>query len=368
MKFLHIADLHLGKRLNDFSLIDDQKYILKEILGVATDKKCDAVILAGDIYDKPIPPAEAVSMLDTFLTELTKLGIKVFVVSGNHDSPERLEFASRLLGSVGVHIASVYKPQEPIVVRDDFGEVKVHLLPFVKPSHIRHTIENADPATTAQAIEIAVSAMNIDKSERNLLVAHQFVANGETEEFVGDTDLVPAKILEGFDYVALGHLHQNHSAGCENTVYSGSPLKYGLAEIPHQKGVLIVQMLEKGRVEVEKVHLAPLRDLREIKGKFLEITDIQSYKNENTDDYVSIILTDEEEIPNAIGRLRAIYPNIVRLIYDNSRTRENKELLPLETDEKSPLELVAEFFFNQNNQELSKEQLELVKSLIKEEE
>ena len=371
MRFIHLSDLHIGKRVNEFSMLDDQRYILLDrIVDCILAEKPDAVLIAGDVYDKTVPSAEAVQLLDDFLVKISGLVDKVFVISGNHDSPERIAFGSKIMDIGGVHMSPVYDGfVKPVSMEDGFGRVDVFMLPFIKPAHVRACIPEADPANYSDAVKAAIGRMDIDGSNRNVLVTHQFVTGAtrcDSEDIsVGGSDNVDADVFGQFDYVALGHLHRPQHVGRKSVRYCGTPLKYSFSEAGDRKSVTVVDLLEKENVVVREVLLAPLRDMREIKGSYMRITDRGYYKDLNTGDYFHITLTDEEDVLDAIGKLRAIYPNIMRLDYDNERTRSNAEVRAADDlDKKTPLELFAEFYEAQNNKELSKEQRGFVSGLI----
>lgn len=370
MKFLHLADLHLGKRINEYSLFEDQKYILESIVSIAESEKVDSVIIAGDIYDKSVPAAKAVSLFDKFITRLKTLGIRLFIISGNHDSAERLEFGSEIMKNSDIFISSVFREiPKPITVSDSFGEIDVYLLPFVKAVNVRHVVEGSEVETTDQAIREVISLMKPDSNRRSVLVAHQFVAGAsrcDSEDiFAGGSDSIGADAFSGFDYVALGHLHGPQKIVSENIRYSGSPLKYSASESSHKKSIPIVEIMEKGHLEIKLIPLTPIRDLRKIRGSYEELTLRKNYEATNTQDYVCITLTDENDIPNAIGKLRSIYPNILSLEYDNKRTALLKALSPIEAEEaKNPFELVSDFYKLRNNAEMSDFQAEEVRSII----
>ena len=370
MKFIHLSDLHLGKRVYDFNLTEDQKYILKEILKVIDTENPDAVLIAGDIYDKSVPSTEAVELLDEFLYQLSGRDLQVFLISGNHDSPERLAFASRLISRTGIHLSPVYNGAvEPIVLTDEFGPVNVYLLPFVKPVHVRRFFPDATIESYNDALRTAVEALDIDRSERNILVTHQFVTGAirsDSEEIsVGGTDNVDAAVFDGFDYVALGHIHGPQNISSERIRYCGTPLKYSFSEAKHQKSVTVIDIEDKESISVRTVPLHPLRDMREIEGTYEELTYRPNYEGTKTDDYIHITLTDEEDIPDAIGKLRLIYPNLMSLDYNNSRTRSAGMLSDLEElQNKSPLVLFEEFYEQQNGRPMSEQQENFVRKIM----
>ena len=376
MKFLHISDLHLGKRVNEFSMTEDQKYILKQILYIGEQEQTDGVLLAGDIYDKPVPSAEAVQIFDWFLTGLADRGMKVFAVSGNHDSPERVAFGAQLMQGRGVYLSPVYEGDiTGIPLQDQYGELSVYLLPFVKPALVRHALENEPearmPESYQDAVRIAVERMKIDVKKRNLLVAHQFVTGAgrcdSEEASVGGLDNVDGAVFDDFDYVALGHIHSPQSVGRESIRYCGTPLKYSFSEAEQIKSVTVVEMGEKGNVRISTVPLVPLRDMRKIRGTYLEVTAKSFYRDFDREDYLQVTLTDEEDVPDALQKLRIIYPNLMRLAYDNSRTRQDREVeAALAVEQKSELELLGEFYELQNNQPMSGEQAAFAEALIRE--
>ncbi len=372
MKFIHLSDLHIGKRVNEFSMLEDQKYILEKILETAEAEAADGVILAGDLYDKPVPPAEAVRVLDAFLTRLAEMGMPVFAVSGNHDSAERVAFGAQLFSGRGVYVSPVYDGKvEYISLRDSFGEVRVYLLPFVKPAVVRHVFEEEEIDSYQDAVRAAVEHMEVDPAVRNVLVAHQFVtgaARCESEEIlVGGLDNVDAAVFDQFDYVALGHIHSPQHVGRETVRYCGTPLKYSFSEAGQEKSVTVVELGDKGDVGIRKIPLKPLRDMRRIRGSYMEVTDRAFYQDMNMEDYVQITLTDEEDVPDGMQKLRVIYPNLMRLEYDNTRTRESGDVNgACEVEQKSELELFGEFYELQNNQAMSGKQEALVRRLIEE--
>ena len=372
MRFLHLSDLHLGKRVNEFSMLEDQAYILKEILNIIDEQKVEAVLIAGDVYDKVIPSAEAVRLLDDFLTRLAARELPVFLISGNHDSAERVAFGSRLMSSRQIYLSPVFESDvEPITISDRYGEINIYMLPFVKPSLVKRVYPEEEIITYQDAVNAAVQHMQIDTDKRNILLAHQFVtgaARCDSEEMsVGGLDDVDAAIFDGFDYVALGHLHGPQKIGKETVRYSGTPLKYSFSEANHKKAAVIVDMEEKGTVNIQQIPLVPKHDMREIRGTYMEVTALDFYKDMKTDDYLHITLTDEEDIPDAIGKLRTIYPNIMKLSYDNLRTRAAGTVRgTAEVEEKSPMELLKEFYEMQNNQPMTDEQEEIARGMMEE--
>lgn len=376
MKFFHLSDLHLGRRIYEFSLIDDQKYILKEILRRTDEGHPDAVVIAGDIYDRAVPSAEAVELFDSFLTELAGRHIPVLAIAGNHDSPERIAFGAGLMAPSGVYLSPVYNGRvEPVTLSDTYGEVRFYLLPFIKPAPVRRFYPDAVIESYTDALRCAAEHMNIEPSARNVLVTHQFVTGGvrsESEDItVGGTDNVDAAVFDGFDYVALGHLHGAQSIGRETLRYSGTPLKYSFSEKDQIKSITVVKLGAKGNVSVSSLPLTPRRDMREIRGTYIELTLRDSYAGTDTEDYIHAVLTDENDIPNALARLRSIYPNLMKLDYDNLRTRSSAVIAAEERHRTmTGAELFSELYEKQNGQKMSDEQnayAESVFSVLREE-
>lgn len=371
MKFLHLADLHLGKRVNGFSMLEDQAHILRQILAILDDEQPDGVLIAGDVYDKSVPSVEAVELLDGFLTELRARGVPVLLISGNHDSPERLAFGGRVMDSCGIHISPVYDGAlAPVTLQDAFGPVHVWLLPFVKPAHVRRWFPDADIESYTDAMAEAVAHMDIDTAARNVLVTHQFVTggarSGSEELSVGGTDNVDSGVFAPFDYVALGHLHGAQHIGRETIRYAGSPLKYSFSEARQHKSVTVVTLGEKGDVQVRTVALTPLRELREIRGSYDELTARSFYEHTTyRSDYLHLILTDEQDVFDAMSRLRTIYPYLMTLDYDNARTRAAGGMsVPAETERRTPLELFEALYTRQNHQPMSEVQRAYIAQLM----
>ena len=370
MKLIHLSDLHLGKRVNEFSMLEDQQYILTEILQIIDREKPDGVMTAGDVYDKSVPSAEAVALLDDFLVRLAKRDLQVFLISGNHDSPERMAFGGRLMAQSGVHLAPVYDGKvSPSTLTDEYGPVNLYLLPFLKPAHVRRCFPEREILTYTDALAAAIEAMGVDPAQRNVLVTHQFVtgaARCDSEEIsVGGTDNVDVSVFEPFDYVALGHIHGPQQVGRETVRYCGTPLKYSFSEAKHQKSVTVVELGKKGAVSVRTVPLTPMRDLAELRGTYEELTFRGFYQGTSYPrDYVHITLTDEEDIPDAVSKLRIIYPNLMKLDYDNKRTRAGIVLERAEDQQRSPLELLEEFYEKQNGQPMGEEQRAFAKNLM----
>lgn len=373
MKLFHLSDLHIGKRVNEFSMIEDQKYILTQILYAADQEKPDGILISGDVYDRTIPTAEAVQVFDAFLTRLSEQKIPAFIISGNHDSAERLAFGSSLMGKSGIYFSKVYDGTvEKIPMQDAYGTVWIYLLPFLRPSTIRHALpERAEEVqSAADALRIALEQTKIDEKERNVLLAHQFVTGAkrcDAEELqVGDVDQIPAELFALFEYVALGHIHSPQKVGRETVRYCGAPLKYSFSEAGQEKSITVVELKEKGSVDLRTIPLKPLHDLRKIRGTYLEVTAKSFYENRDCEDYLQVTLTDEEDVPDGMAKLRTIYPNLMRLEYDNKRTRSNAEVRAAErVEEKSELELFQEFYELQNNQSMTEVQEQFVEELLR---
>ena len=370
MKIVHLSDLHLGKRVNEFSMLEDQAYILIRILNVLDDVKPDAVIIAGDVYDKSVPSAEAVELFDDFLWKLAQRRLQVFIISGNHDSAERIAFASRLIDGSGIHLSPVYNGKvAPVSLQDQYGPVNFYMLPFIKPAHVRRFFEDAEINSYTDALRVAIDAMEMNHDQRNVLITHQFVtgaSRSESEDIsVGGADNVDAAVFDGIDYVALGHIHGPQNIGSGRIRYCGTPLKYSFSEVNHTKSVTVVTLAEKGKLTTETIPLTPKHDMRELRGFYMDLTARQAYDGTATDDYLHITLTDEEDIPDVMNKLRVIYPNLMKLEYDNKRTRSGREITGADAPEsKSPLELVAEFYELQNGQPMSEEQARYSKEII----
>ena len=373
MKFLHLSDLHLGKRVNEFPMLADQKAILAQILKIADDERPNAVLIAGDVYDKSVPPVEAVELFDDFLVKLAARKLPVYVIGGNHDSPERLAFCNRLIDASGIHISPAYGGDvRPLSLADGYGKVNIYMFPFVKPANVRRYFPEEQIESYTDAVRVAISKMQVNAAERNLLVTHQFVtgaARCDSEEIsVGGADNVDLSVFDAFDYVALGHIHgaQNISPRVR---YCGTPLKYSFSEAKQQKSVTVAELKEKGTLEIRTVPLTPERDMHEIRGTYEEIANKNFYENTTyRSDYMHVTLTDETDVPDAMAKLRVIYRNLMTLSYDNTRTRARTELgAAAETEKKTPLDLFAEFYEKQNGTPMDEEQRAFVRELIEKE-
>ncbi len=373
LKFIHLSDLHLGKRVNEFSMREDQEHILASILDIVRDECPHAVLIAGDVYDKSVPSAEAVELFDGFLVHLRELCPHIFAISGNHDSPERLAFGARLMDAGGVHISPVYSGElSHVTLSDEHGEADIYMLPFVKPSSVRRFFPDAEIQSYTDAVAAALSAAERREGVRSVLLAHQFVTGAETceseERAVGGLDNVDASVFEGFDYVALGHIHGPQNVGTERIRYCGTPLKYSFSEAGHRKSVTVAELGAGGELRVSTRPLQPLRDMAELRGSYEQLINRDFYEGTSlTEDYVRVTLTDEQEQPNAMAMLRTVYHNIMRLEYDNISSRSLAAAeggAPLQAA--SPAELFADFFSRMNGRDMDVEQTEFLSGLIEE--
>ncbi len=373
MKFIHLSDLHIGKRVNEFSMLEDQEYILRQILDIIDQQKPDGVIVAGDVYDKSVPSAEAVTLFDNFLVELSKRKLYVFVISGNHDSPERIAFGGRLMQASRIYMSPVYDGDiKPVTLKDSYGRINIWMLPFVKPVHVRKYNEDKEIDSYTDAMKTVIDNLSINTEERNIMITHQFVTGAERSESeeisVGGTDNVDVSVFDVFDYTALGHIHKPQNCKSERVRYSGTPLKYSFSEAKDKKSVTVVELSEKGTLGVTTIPLKPLHDMVELKGRYEELIARDFYKGTSyQEDYVHIILTDEEDILDAMGKLRIVYRNLMKLDYDNLRTR-NKNIIDKaeNVEEKAPDVHFCEFYEKQNNQPMSDIQKEIIKNLVSE--
>lgn len=360
MRILHLSDLHLGIKLYEYSLMEEQKFFLDEILKLVKDEGIGMVILAGDIYDKGTPAVEAVKLFDDFLYGLSNAGSEIFIISGNHDSASRLSFAGRLLEKGGIHISPVF---DGSVKRIDSGNLSIYLLPFIRPSAVRRYLE-VDVNSYDEAIKAVLERTAIDAARVNILVAHQFVAGGSVCESddvtVGGIENVRTDAFDKFDYVALGHLHNPQSVGRKSIRYAGSPMKYSLSEENVKKSVTIIDVDPDGKIDISERYIKPLRDIKKIEGSYEEIMAKGFYENLSTDDYFYVVLTDTDRIYDAMNRLRTVYPNILSLRYKNSSYNEADYPAQSGTEDMSPLEIVKGFFVSQNGYAMSESQEEIL--------
>ncbi|MFR1776587.1 MAG: exonuclease SbcCD subunit D [Clostridia bacterium] len=379
MKILHLADLHFGKILQEQSLIEDQEYILKEIINIIKEKEIKALLISGDIYDRSVPPTEAVNLLDNFLKILIKdLKIKVFIISGNHDSKDRLGFGNKIFEDEGLYIESKYNGRlKKVRLEDEYGPLNIYMLPFIKPVEVKKFFEDDLENNYDLAINKIIEKEEIDESERNIIMVHQFVTAGNvkperTESEVlslGGIENVDVSNFKSFDYVAIGHVHRPQKIGRDTARYAGTILKYSFSEINHNKSIPIIDIKEKGNITINLLPLKPLRDMREIKGPIEELIKEENYKEGNLEDYIKAIITNEEPVYDAIGKIKKIYPNTLKLEIQNSKTINKNEEQNINLEElkkKSELELFSDFYKLQNNLDLNEEQKEIVKNIISE--
>ena len=376
MKLLHLGDLHLGKSLGEYSLTDDQKYILDQILQIISDNGVDAVLIAGDVYDRSMPSEAAVNLLDGFICELAGRNVKVFIISGNHDSESRLEYGSRLFSGKDIHIASVFSGE--LIRRsacDEFGSINIYMLPFIKASQVKHYYPESGIETYEDAVRTVIENADIDYSARNILIAHQFVAGrtdpriagseGASVMNVGLVEKISCEIFKDFDYVALGHLHSAQSVGYDHIRYSGSPLKYSLSEAFGEKSVPLITIGAGGLEEVKLLPLRPRRDLRHITGHLDQL--LQAENITDPDDYMYVTLTDEEIISDIMGIVQQYYPNTIRIDYKNSHTQEIENFdIGQIAGEISFEELISDFYLKMYGKEISEDEMAVMMSVARE--
>lgn len=366
MKLFHLSDLHLGKRVNEFSMIEDQRYILKAVLTAVNEEKPDGILIAGDVYDRSIPSEDAMKLWDEFLISLAEKKVPVYAISGNHDSAIRFADHGELVDATGIHLSPVYDGNAKCYqLKDKKNMVNIYMLPFIKPATVRNFFEDEEIDDYTDACRVAINHMDIDNSEINILIAHQMIIGSsrcESEEVsVGGLDGVDVSVFDAFDYVALGHLHGKQKIGRDTVRYSGTPLKYSFSEKDHKKSITVVNIKGKGKIDISEIPLLPLHDMREIRGTYADLTLKKNYEGTDTEDYIHAILTDENDVLDAMAKLRIIYPNIMKLSYDNKRTQSQQVVTDAKNvDEKSPLELFEEFYEKQNNQAMSDEQKQFV--------
>lgn len=373
---MHLADLHLGKRVNGFSMMEDQEYILNRILEIMEEEQPDGLLIAGDVYDKTIPPAEAVRRMDDFLTAVAAKHVPVFLISGNHDSAERVAFGHQLMQGSGIWISPVYDGTiRHHTLEDRWGEVNIYLIPFLRPSVVRSFFPDVEIEDYTDALRTIIENLQVDTSRRNVVLAHQFVTAAgalpetcDSEQLsVGGLDRVDGSVFSPFDYTALGHLHGPQRVGSETIRYAGSPLKYSFSELHQKKSVTVAELRAKGETEIRQIPLQPRREMIELRGTFEEILAEARQKGEPQTDYYHMILTDETDVVDALSRLREYYPNIMLLDYDNRRTRSQKEVEQLDrVEERTPGELFAALYEQQNGQEMDSDRKEYLDGLIRE--
>ena len=349
MRFLHIADLHLGKRMNDVSLIEDQKYILDQISDIAEKENVDALLIAGDIYQNTSPSAEAMNLFNDFVSLITEKNIVIYAISGNHDSDSRIAYFSKLLHMSGVYFSERFTGAlQQFRFCDKFGDIVISLLPYIKPVHVKKFFPDENIESFNDAISCVIKNSDIDTSKRNIIICHQYITGGASSDSdfsIGGLDNIDAEVFKDFDYVALGHLHQAQKIQRETLRYAGSPLKYSFSEVNHKKSVYLVDMKEKEEIEIKKIPLSALRDVREVKGSFADIMNMQP-----SFDYTRVVLTDEIVAPDAMITVSTVFPNMLSFAVHNSKTQGETEMSVSEGfEEKSITEVFCDFFKLCNN-------------------
>ena len=379
MKILHLADLHLGKILQEQSLLEDQEYMLNMILNLIKKEDIDVVLISGDVYDRSVPPAEAVNLLDNFLKKLIKdIKVKVFIISGNHDSKDRLGFGSKIFEDEGLYIESRYNGKlRKVELEDEYGRLNIYMLPFVKPIEVKQFFDEDLENNYNLTINKIIAKENINEEERNIIMVHQFVTAGNVEPertesevlSLGGIENVDVSNFKQFDYVAIGHVHRPQRIGRDTARYAGTILKYSFSEINHKKTIPIIEIKEKNNLTIKLEESIPLRNMREIKGPIQELIKKENYEGTNLNDYIKAIITNEEPIYDAIGQIRKIYPNTLKLEIRNSKTinevqEQNFNLENLK--KKTELELFNDFYELQNNTKLDDGQIKILKNIISE--
>lgn len=372
MKFLHLADLHIGKRVHGFSMLEDQAHILEQICTMAKENHVDVVLIAGDIYDKTIPVCEAVGLFDSFLTSLHQSDISVLAIAGNHDSPERLDFGGKLLQESGVWITGTFRNPLPCVtLLDEYGPVHFHFLPFLKPA-MASAFYELEERTSQCAVQTVLETHKVDCNKRNVLLAHQFVTAGGSLPQRSDSEIIPvggldtvdAELFHRFDYVALGHIHRPQRIGRDTVRYAGSPLKYSFSEARYPKSVPLVTMKEKGEIEIILLPFTPLHEMRELRGRFADILSDEIVQSGDPMDYLHITLTDDDELVDVFSRLQHTYPNLMKLDFDNRRTRTADLVRQSEqVRKKSILEQFCDFFEQTNGKPMNDWQRTLMRTI-----
>ena len=376
MKLMHLSDLHLGKLVLEQSMIDDQKYILNQIIDIVKKERVDIVLIAGDVYDKSIPTIEAVNLFSDFLTRLYKLKVLVFVISGNHDSKDRLSFGNELFVDNGIYIEGIFNGNLRCeTINDKDGKLNIYMLPFIKPVEVKRFYPDEIIDTYEDAIKCILKHSSINKSERNIIMVHQFVTSlgedvirSDSESIsLGGIDNIDVTLFKDFDYVAMGHIHGPQKVGRETARYSGSPLKYSFSEVNQKKSVCIIEFNSKEDINISKIPLIPIRDMRVIKGPFDKLISKEIVNLENKNDYLDVVLTDDDYIINAIGKLRKFYPNILKLEYENKiSSNEVSDNIDIDKSNMSPIDLFSEFYKMQNGIELPEKKRKIIEEVIKE--
>ena len=379
MKILHLADLHIGKIVLEQSMLEDQKYMLNQIVEKIKEEKIESVLISGDVYDRSVPPSDAVTCLSNFLKVLIKdLKLKVCMIAGNHDSKERLGFGSEIFADDGLFISANYNGSlDKVELEDEYGKINVYMLPYIKPVEVRGFFEEKEISTYHDAVKAVIEKEEINKIERNIILSHQFVTAGNEEPersdsetlTLGGTENVDVSCYKDFDYVALGHIHGPQRIGRDTARYAGTMLKYSFSEVNQKKSLAVIEFKEKEFLDINLISLKPIRDMRVIKGPIEELIKEENYKGTNREDYIRAIITNEEPVYDAIGQIKKVYPNTLRLDIENSKMNSSieKELSNLDNiKKKDEVELFNEFYNFQHNQNLNETQLDIVKEVVKE--
>lgn len=375
LRFVHTGDLHIGKKVNELSMLEEQKHVLDQILNIAVENNAECILIAGDVYDKSVPGAEAVELFDDFLTRVSKSGISCVVISGNHDCAERIAFGAEIMSGRGIYMSKVYNGTvNKVEFEDKFGKINVYMLPFLRPANVRRFFENDEIAAGNynEALACVLNSTEVDTSARNIILAHQFVTAGTqlpetcaSEVFsVGGADNVDVSVFDKFDYAALGHIHRCQRIGRDTARYSGSPLKYSFSEVNHKKSVTIIDMQDKGKIEQWQVSLVPLHEMRELKGSIDDILSEDYIAEHEVDvhDYMHITLTDKF-VTDAIGRVSAVYPNVMQLDFEDSCAANDIAAI-VGGESKNELDIFSEFYKIQNDAELDESQKEIITDII----
>lgn len=379
MRILHLADLHIGKIVLEQSMLEDQKYMLNQVIDKIKEEGIELVLISGDIYDRSVPPSDAVVCLNNFLKTLVKeLKIKVCIIAGNHDSKERLGFGSEIFAEEGLYISANYNGNlDKVELEDEYGKLNLYMLPYIKPVEVKEFFEDKEITSYHDAVKSVIEKETINKKERNIILSHQFVTAGNEEPersesetlTLGGTENVDVSCYKNFDYVALGHIHGPQRIGRDTARYAGTILKYSFSEVNQKKSLVVIDFKEKDNLEINLIPLKPLRDMRVIKGPIEELVKEENYKGTNREDYIRAIITNEEPVYDAIGQIKRVYPNTLRLDIENSKMNSSieKELSNLDNiKKKDEVELFNEFYNFQHNQDLNDIQLEIIKEVVKE--
>lgn len=387
MKILHLSDLHIGKKVKEFNLIEDQRYVLEQAINIIKEKKPDVVVIAGDLYDRSIPPVEAVSCVNEFFSKvILELKTPVIAIAGNHDSGTRLDFANSLLEKQGLYIeGSLRKEIKKVTIKDSFGDVNFYMIPYADPAEVRELYNDENIKTHDDAMKAIMSMIDEDfnPEERNIAVAHGFITymkDGEDECHleitdserplsIGGSDKVSAEYFEKFDYTALGHLHGAQKVGSDKMRYGGSLIKYSFSEVTQKKVFTMVDLDEKGEVSIELIPVQLLHDMRIIKGPLEELIKKEVYDRDDvdTDDYIKVILEDKDELIDPLSRLRAVYPNIMELEREvKLNLGDNKTAATKGFKEKTEMELFKEFYKNMCDEDMTDDQCNILEEAIKE--